>query len=132
MRKQLTVHCNSCSSSGSIKCIKKLRCVLEPPRFEQSYVEQALGDISASLVRNTCLRSLEIIRCCNLRELDCFDKLLFDTSSIETISNSNHALENISICGHNEEAMSDTLPTISEQCLKLNCKNEDKAKVKRD
>jgi hypothetical protein len=58
-------------------------------------VEQALRDISASLVRNTCLRSLEIIRCRDLRELDCFDKLLCGTSSIETISNSNHTLENI-------------------------------------
>jgi hypothetical protein len=49
------------------------------------------------------------------------DRLLCDVVSIETIENSNHTLENISVSGH-------VLSPFAKQCLELN-KNENKAQV---
>jgi hypothetical protein len=88
--------------------------------------EQAVRDISTSLVENIFLRTLGIDGTRNFRHLIVFDsdKLLCDISSIESISNSNHTLECIDV-------FRNTLSTLTEQCLELN-KNIDKAKVIRN
>jgi hypothetical protein len=77
------------------------------------------------------LKSLKI-NFCNLRELDCFniEKLLCDARSIESLSNSNHALEKILMgfwCEYEEE-----LSSVAMQCLKLNSENENKYMVIRN
>jgi hypothetical protein len=93
----------------------------------RSFSEQAVREISASLVGNMHLKSIFIGDHFNLRghRLGSIDKLLCDVSSIENIkSNSNHTLESISIPGYN-------LLTLAEQCLELN-KHWDKAKVIRN
>lgn len=82
--------------------------------------EQCARDISASLVVNKHLRSLELGDHDGLCELDWFDsnKLLCDVSSIKSIINSNHTLLWLEVSGH-------TPSTLAEQCLDLNhCSNE--------
>jgi hypothetical protein len=92
--------------------------------------EQALRVISSSLVGNTQLKSVEIRFWTLDLAADCFDcdKLLCDVTSIDSISNSNHTFENISVvvrfAGH-------PFSTLAKQCFELN-KNTDKAKITRD
>jgi hypothetical protein len=82
---------------------------------------QAARDISASLVGNMHLERL-MIYCRNQRSFDCYgsEELLCVASSIESIANSNHTLQTVSI----EQSPS----TVAQQCLILN-KNKNKAKV---
>jgi hypothetical protein len=81
--------------------------------------EQAWRDILASLNGNSHLQELWMY---NFEDAeDRFDKLLCDISSIESISNSNHTLENI--------MTSDINPSLfTMRCLSLN-KNTNKVKV---
>jgi hypothetical protein len=81
-----------------------------------------LAQFLPSLVGNTRLKIL----CIHWHAVDFFDseKLLCDTSSIESISNSNHTLEDLSVDG-------DKLSSMATKCLVIN-ENEDKAKVIRD
>jgi hypothetical protein len=84
--------------------------------------DEAVRNIAASLRDNTHLKDLTLIDM-DKTSLNHFDELLCDTSSIESIYNSNHTLEVISHddqLGHNLE-----------QCLLLN-RNPDKTKVIRD
>jgi hypothetical protein len=89
-----------------------------------------IRDILSSLVRNTNLKELSIIADDYLLETDCLDssKLLCDVSSFESISNSNHTLERISLARVWSTNRHQTLPTLAEQCLVLN-ENENKTKV---
>lgn len=89
--------------------------------------EQVMIEITESLVGNTTLQSLTIG---NVRSTGqgCFEKLLCDTSSIQSISNSNHTLERIHLHGANKRY---ELSPFAEKCLALN-RNQEKVKVIRD
>jgi hypothetical protein len=102
------------------KVVRHLEVSLKPDGLDH---EQAAREILTSLVGNAHLRKFEAK---GIRGIDCFDsdKLLCDTSSIESISNSNHTLVNILVSGHTPSA-------ITQQCLRLN-ENENKAKVVHD
>lgn len=94
----------------------------------RTFCEQAVMHISASLSGNTHLRKF-MIDCHHLplkMDVSAVDKLLCDTSSIESISNSNHKLESILFGFRSRHTHS-----FAWECLKLN-KNEDKAKVIHD
>jgi hypothetical protein len=98
--------------------------------------KQAVREIAESLVENTTLKALEF-ESVRSHERDCFDfeKLLCDASSIQSISNSNHTLERISLLSPyvNQDGVHKRymLSPFAEQCLNFNQK-EDKDKVIRD
>lgn len=103
---------------------------------EFSYLDTWFGketasDLSASLMENKTLKSLRLLGK-NQSQMDWFDskKLLCDVSSIRSISNSNHALEEIEVCDSSLDG-TNTQTEIVNQCLVLN-RNEDKARVLRD
>ncbi|KAL7510915.1 hypothetical protein ACHAXN_008776 [Cyclotella atomus] len=94
------------------------------PSARQFDERVAASEITASLVGNTKLKDLVI---CFLslggEDMKCFDKLLCDVSSIESIcSNSNHTLEKIEQPG---------LSSFVKECLELN-KNNNKQEVARN
>jgi hypothetical protein len=97
--------------------------------------QQAVREITESLVENTTLKALEF-DAVRSHERDGFDfeKLLCDASSIQSISNSNHTLERISLLSRDftpDEAHRYELSPFTEQCLVFN-QNDDKDKVIRD
>jgi hypothetical protein len=93
--------------------------------------EQATKEIAESLVGNTQLKELrfQIRRLPELEWFEKFDRLLCDASSIQSISNSNHTLERISLHGAGNKRCK--LSPFAVQCLILN-ENKDKAIVIRD
>jgi hypothetical protein len=110
------------------KVLKELIMILKPGCLG-AVGEQIARDICASLVGNTHLKSLtiEANKWWEMECFDCFDSenLLCHASSIESIANSNHTLQTISI------KIAQSLSKVAQQCLVLN-KNENKAKVIRD
>jgi hypothetical protein len=94
--------------------------------------DESIRDIVASLARNTNLKRISLILDADLLETDIFDssKLLCDVSSFESISNSNHTLEHISLVGPST-SRHQKLPKLASVCLWLN-RNENKTKVIRD
>jgi hypothetical protein len=92
----------------------------------RTFGEQAVSDIWASLVGNTTLKSICIETNDDPFEREYFDsdKLLCDVSSIESISNSNHMLQDVLVSGH-------IISTFADRCLLINTVR-DKAKSIRD
>jgi hypothetical protein len=132
---KLRVRCNSTSECRAVAaCLRYPVYVLTELHMKLSRgfgggrsldAEQAIRDISTSLIQNTTLKDL-CIQTVRLDHRNMFnsDKLLCDVTSIEGISNSNHTLEYLSLPGH-------CLSTLAAMCLMLN-RNENKSKVIRD
>jgi hypothetical protein len=85
---------------------------LDDKDMRTTFAEQVVSDIWASLVGNTTLNAICIETIDDSWEQKYFDSdiLLCDVSSIESISNSNHTLQYISVSGHN-------ISTLADHCL---------------
>jgi hypothetical protein len=125
---QLQVRCKHNSECTAVAAflehpanMLKTLCMELDGDFKSFDCTQAMKEISESLVRNEHLKRLIVERQYGNVCLDS-DKLLCDISSIQSISESNHSLEDIwAGSGHSN---------LTQQCLQIN-KNVDKAAVKR-
>jgi hypothetical protein len=90
-----------------------------------------LGNLDQNEAISRQIWVMNYLRIMGKRASHCFDfdKLLCNSSSIESISNSNHTLECINIVRVGLSSV--LLPTLTKQCLEFN-KNPDKTKVIRD
>lgn len=127
----------TCTTAGQVTALANL--LRDPSSILQSAVIQLRGlrdldnrlyarEIAAAHVDNTKLNYMEIYSYKDFGEVGCFERVLCNASTIESIYNSNHTLKKIHIpC----EAGLRRWSSLTRACLKLN-KTQDKQKVVRN